>query len=64
MIQSGGTNPGQPIRTFDEYFEKKVWKLVMENVSKQKRNNGQLVYVVENVDDLILQIMMFIEDGK
>jgi hypothetical protein len=55
---------GKPIKTFPEAYEVKVWKMVMDNLDNETRTDGEEVFVVKDLNQLILDIMEFHENRK
>lgn len=53
-----GANPIPPFnKVFNEHYEIKVRKMVQNNLDKEERVNGEIAYVVKDLDTLILGIM-------
>ncbi len=63
----GGKNDGKrgkEIKSFPERYEISFRKMIGENLSREKRVDGTEVYVVEDLDKLIFNIMEFYEGIK
>lgn len=55
---------GKPIKTFPEGYEINVRQMVGKNLDKETRIDGEEVFVVKDLDQLILDIMIYYEDVK
>lgn len=53
---------GKPIKTFPEAYEINVRQMVGKNLEKETRTDGEEVFVVKNLDQLILDIMVYYEE--
>lgn len=62
----GGKNDGEmkPIKTFPEQYEINVRQMVSKNLLKEQRADGEEVFVVDDLDQLILDIMVYYEDSS
>ena len=58
----GGEFKGKPIKTFPEVYEIKIRQMVQKCLSKETRTDGEEVFVVGDLDTLILDIMNFYEE--
>lgn len=57
MVTSGDVNNSKPFKVYPEAFEKKVGSLLMQNIKRELRADGQVAYVVTNIDLLIISVM-------
>lgn len=53
---------GKAIKTFPEAYEINVRQMVRKNLDKETRINGEEVFVVKDLDQLILDIMIYYEE--
>ena len=54
----------EPIKTFPEAYEIKVRKMVSKNIDSEKRTDGEMAYVIKDIDKLIIDIIEFYENYK
>jgi hypothetical protein len=59
-----GANPIPPFKVFNEQYEIKVRKMVQNNLDKESRVDGEVAYVVKDLDTLILDIMELHDEKK
>lgn len=57
-VTTGGKyNYSKPIKTYPEEYEIKVRRMVSTHLDKETRVDGEVAYVVKDLDELILNIM-------
>lgn len=61
---TGAEFRGKPIKTFNEAFEAKIRTVVGKNIESELREDGEVAFVVKELDNLIIDIMEFIQNGK
>lgn len=57
-----GSMDKRPIKTFNERYEIGVRKIIGKNLEKETRTDGEEVFVVDDLDILVLDIMNFYEE--
>lgn len=57
MVTSGDVNNSKPFKVYPEAFEKRVGALLMQNIKRELRTDGQVAYVVTDIDLLIISVM-------
>lgn len=59
-----GSMDKKPIKTFNEKYEIEVRQMIQKCLSKETRTDGEEVYVVDDLDKLIVDIMEYYELKK
>lgn len=55
---------GKPIKTYPEALEIGVWEMVMKNLDNETRTDGEEVFVVKDLSELIVNIIEFYENNN